>query len=183
MKRALPLFVFSLLILTACAQPNEGDSMEMEDKEPAMEEKMEKEMEKEDEGNVPKQAKKNVRGDAPAMEEAMMEDESDSDVAAEASTEYAVYSDEVIGNGKESVLFFHASWCPKCKANDGKLTSWYNSQEFGRSIYKIEFDDAGDLREKYGVTSQDTFILIDGDGNEISRAQFPSESALRDLLG
>ncbi|MDP7477347.1 MAG: thioredoxin family protein [Candidatus Peribacteraceae bacterium] len=102
-------------------------------------------------------------------------------VASESS--YTQYKDGVIGNGEESVLFFHATWCPACKANNEKLNAWYGSDSFGRSVYKIDFDTATDLRSQFGVTGQDTFILIDGNGNEVDRARFPSESVLRDLLG
>lgn len=96
---------------------------------------------------------------------------------------YTAFSSDVIGNGEESVLFFHAAWCPKCKANDGLLTTYYGAEAFPRSTYKIDFDSATELRAHYGVTGQDTFILIDGSGNEISRTRFPSPSALKDLLG
>ena len=97
--------------------------------------------------------------------------------------QYTGYVDGVVGNGMESVLFFHATWCPACKKNNGLLTSWYSSEEFSRSVYKIDFDTATDLRREFGVNGQDTFILIDGNGNEIQRVSFPSESALRALLG
>ena len=96
---------------------------------------------------------------------------------------YTAYRDGVLGNGKESVLFFHAAWCPKCRANDTKLQSFYGSGQYERSVYKIDYDTADDLKKQYGVTGQDTFILIDGDGNEMERISFPSESALKELLG
>ena len=96
--------------------------------------------------------------------------------------EYMTYQDGVIGNGEESVLFFHAAWCPYCIANDASLDEWYQSEVFPVSVYKIDYDTATELKQRFGVTQQDTFIRIDGDGNEIKRIGFPSESALRDLL-
>ena len=96
---------------------------------------------------------------------------------------YTAYTAGVVGNGEESVLFFHAPWCPKCKTNDGLLSSFYGSADYPRSVYKIDYDTAADLKAQFGVTGQDTFILIDGNGSEIERVRFPSESALRDLLG
>lgn len=95
---------------------------------------------------------------------------------------YTDYIDGAIGNGMESVLFFHAAWCPYCIANSTRLENWYASNDFQRSTYKIDFDTALNLRKEFGVTQQDTFILIDGNGNEVSRLSFPSETALRDLL-
>lgn len=96
---------------------------------------------------------------------------------------YSSYVDGVIGNGMESVLFFHAAWCPYCIANDMRLQNWYGSDAFPRSTYKIDYDTADELKKLFNVTNQDTFILIDGNGNELKRVTFPSESALRELLG
>ena len=102
-------------------------------------------------------------------------------VASEGS--YSQYAPGVIGNGKQSVLFFHATWCPKCKENDGRLKDFYGSADFPRSVYKIDYDAATDLKSQYGITGQDTFVLIDENGKEIKRVRFPSKDALRDLLG
>ncbi|MDP6561944.1 MAG: thioredoxin family protein [Candidatus Peribacteraceae bacterium] len=96
---------------------------------------------------------------------------------------YTQYADGVIGNGQESVLFFHATWCPKCKENDGRLKEFYGSSDYPRSVYKIDYDTSTDLKSQYGIIGQDTFILIDGNGNEVKRVRFPSREALRDLLG
>ena len=87
-------------------------------------------------------------------------------VAAE-NGKYVEYKEGVIGNGTSSVLFFYASWCPSCKANDELLTSWYNFEEFSRSVHKVDYDTYSELKKRYGVTGQDTFFLIDGGGNEI----------------
>jgi thiol-disulfide isomerase/thioredoxin len=125
------------------------------------------------------QANMDHKNDEP-MED-MEEKEMDTEVAAEGS--YTAYTDGVIGNGKTSVLFFHATWCPACKKNNGLLESWYNAEQFPRSVYKIDFDTATELRKQYGVNGQDTFVLIDGSGNEIERVSFPAQSALRALLG
>lgn len=96
---------------------------------------------------------------------------------------YRNYVDGVIGNDFESILFFHAAWCPYCIANNTKLEAWYAEKHFPRSVYKIDFDTADELKARFGVTNQDTFILIGRDGNEIKRVTFPSESDLLELLG
>lgn len=118
-------------------------------------------------------------------EEMAMMDEMDhgtSEVLAEQGI-YTEYHEGIIGNGQKSVLFFHATWCPKCKENDGRLKEFYGSSDYPRSVYKVDYDTSSDLKSQYGVTGQDTFILIDENGREIERVRFPSRSALRDLLG
>jgi len=121
------------------------------------------------------QAKKDV--------EMEREDEAEMDTELASEGSYTAFKDGVIGNGETSVLFFHATWCPACKKNNGLLESWYGAEQFMRSVYKIDFDTATELRKQFGVTGQDTFVLIDGSGNEIERVSFPSQSALRALLG
>lgn len=118
-------------------------------------------------------------------EEAMMEDDTDTQamVDTEVQGEFTVYQDGVLADGRAKVLFFHAEWCPKCQANTMKLNEWYGAESFPRSVYKIDYDTATALKQQYGVTGQDTFILVDGDGQEIERTTFPSEAKLRELLG
>lgn len=120
--------------------------------------------------------------DTVVMEETEEEHGGWTDQADDSGT-YGLYVDGAIGNGMESVLFFHAAWCPYCIENDKRLTALYGAEEFPRSVYRIDYDTATELKQMFGVTQQDTFILIDGNGNEIRRVSFPSESALRDLLG
>lgn len=179
------------------ADAGEGEKEEMADEPEEAEEvaqaPVQEEVAEEEEEQVAEIAVEEEEEEEVAVEEIVFDDpepEAEPEPAPVAeqaptavATSYSAYSDGVIGNGKESVLFFHAAWCPKCQSNDAKLSAWYEGNTFGRSIYKIDFDSATALRGKYGVTGQDTFILIDGAGNEISRARFPSEAALKEMLG
>src|SRR3989344_7594978 len=92
------------------------------------------------------------------------------------------YAEGIIGNGRQSVLFFWASWCPYCKTNDERLKKWEDDGLLDFNAYKVNYDTESDLKNRYGVVNQDTHILIDGDGDEIRRVTFPSEEALRDLV-
>lgn len=65
------------------------------------------------------------------------------------------------------VLFFHATWCPTCKAADDSLTS--NPVPPGLTIVKVDYDENLDLKEKYGVTVQHTFVQVDPDGKELAK--------------
>lgn len=96
---------------------------------------------------------------------------------------YTAYYDGVIGSGQESVLFFHATWCPACKANDANLTAWYAENAYARSVYKLDYDTNAELKQQFEVTSQDTFVLIDANGTLIEKVTFPTEAKLQELLG
>jgi eight-cysteine-cluster-containing protein len=96
--------------------------------------------------------------------------------------EYLPYQEGVIGGGTEIVLFFWASWCPNCQVNDQRITDWEDDGLLARNVYQINYDTATALRQQFGVNSQDTFILLDADGDELDRASFPSEQRLRGLV-
>jgi thiol-disulfide isomerase/thioredoxin len=67
------------------------------------------------------------------------------------------------------VLFFHATWCPTCKATEENLNADPASIPEGLAIVKVDFDNSDDLRQQYGVTTQHTFVQVDADGNELAK--------------
>lgn len=95
---------------------------------------------------------------------------------------YMPYEEGFIGDGEPAVLFFHATWCPICKRADELLTQWYEEEDFPLSVYQVDYDSAEDLKARYGVTYQHTFVLVDGEGNALRVLTAPSDSALRALL-
>lgn len=96
---------------------------------------------------------------------------------------YAAYHDGVIGNGETSVLFFHAAWCPYCQQADKDLTQWYGSTGFPLTVYKVDYDTQTELKSRYGVTTQHTFVKIDGSGNAVKTIVGPTDATLKALLG
>ena len=85
-----------------------------------------------------------------------------------AHIEYAAFAanPEMYQAGKV-VLFFHAGWCPTCQEANKNLTSDPASLPAGVTVVKTDFDTETDLRQKYGVGIQHTFVQIDADGNEL----------------
>jgi len=65
------------------------------------------------------------------------------------------------------VLFFHASWCPTCQAAEANLTS--QPVPDGLTVVKTDFDTMTELRQKYGVTVQHTFVQIDAGGAQLAK--------------
>jgi thiol-disulfide isomerase/thioredoxin len=113
-------------------------------------------------------------------------DSASSSVSAEPAktgeASYVPYTDGVVTNGKTKVLFFHAAWCPECKEADATLKSWFPSKDFARSVYKVDYDTAKELKVKYGVTYQHTFVVVDGNGAKLSLIQGPTDEQLKALL-
>lgn len=67
------------------------------------------------------------------------------------------------------VLFFHATWCPSCKALDNAINKDIESIPGNLTILKVDYDNATELKKKYGVTTQHTLVQVDADGNMIQK--------------
>lgn len=80
---------------------------------------------------------------------------------------YANYTQSGIKNDATNVLFFHAWWCPSCNSADKKLSSEIIPD--GLNILKTDFDSNLDLRKKYGVVAQHTFVQVDSEGTLITK--------------
>ena len=65
------------------------------------------------------------------------------------------------------VLFFHASWCPDCKATDTSLTA--DGVPDGLTVVKVDYDTETDLKKKYGITQQHTFVEVDPEQMAVSK--------------
>lgn len=86
---------------------------------------------------------------------------------------YQVYSPEALEAAQETdnniLLFFHATWCPSCRALDSELTSNLAEIPENLTIFKVNYDAETELKQQYGVTTQHTLVQIDSDGNEVTK--------------
>ena len=65
------------------------------------------------------------------------------------------------------VLFFHAPWCPSCRATEESIDA--DGVPDGLTLVKVDFDSATELRQKYGVTYQHTYVQVDPDGTAVKK--------------
>jgi thioredoxin 1 len=82
--------------------------------------------------------------------------------------EYGVEKVALANEGKV-VLFFHASWCPSCRALNSDIEANLSTIPEGVTILKTDYDKETELKKKYGVTTQHTLVQVDGDGNMITK--------------
>jgi thiol-disulfide isomerase/thioredoxin len=108
-------------------------------------------------------------------EMAMEGDEVNAEPAEEKTMKTGSYTDYSPSNltkatteGK-AVLFFHASWCPTCKKASEAFTSQPEAIPQGVTLLKTDYDTEKELKTKYGVTYQHTFVQVDAQGNEIAK--------------
>lgn len=67
------------------------------------------------------------------------------------------------------VLFFNAAWCSTCREARDNIESDLAGIPSDLTIVVVDFDTATDLRQKYGVTVQHTFVQIDAEGTELAK--------------
>jgi thioredoxin 1 len=69
--------------------------------------------------------------------------------------------------GSKVVYFFHATWCPSCRATDAAIGE--SGVPDGLTVVKVDYDTETGLRQQYGVTQQHTFVQVDGSGAELAK--------------
>lgn len=88
---------------------------------------------------------------------------------------YVTYSestlDQILEDQGRALLFFHANWCPTCRSADLSIKNEGSSLPENLTILKTDYDKELDLKRKYAVTIQHTFVLVDANMNEITKWQ------------
>jgi thioredoxin 1 len=164
----------------AMMMEGEGDAMMQKEEGAMMEKEAEKVMMQKEEGammekeaeEVMMKKEEGAMMEGEAMMEAegamMMESEEGAMMESEAGR-YEVYASEKLASSQDVVLFFKASWCPKCKALDADIKSRLGNIPADLTILEVDYDNSAELKKKYGVTYQHTFVQVDKAGNLIKK--------------
>ena len=103
----------------------------------------------------------------------MTEAPSASETTAVAAGDYIPYESFVTSGDKYSdskvVLFFNAVWCSTCQQARENIEASLGEIPENLAIVVVDFDSSIDLRKKYGVTVQHTFIEIDSAGEPLGK--------------
>lgn len=90
-------------------------------------------------------------------------------VTNDSSGNYVDYSIDFLDKyaDKRKVLFFHAGWCPTCRTAEKEIINRGDELPEDMVIVKVDYDKAKELKDKYVVTYQHTFVLVDDAGEKI----------------
>lgn len=107
-------------------------------------------------------------------EQKMMKNDSDTMMQEDKMLlNYIDYSSTTLAKASENngkpVLFFKASWCPTCQAADKAFLGNLDKIPAGVTVLKVDYDTEKDLKAKYGITYQHTFVQVDANGNELAK--------------
>lgn len=90
---------------------------------------------------------------------------SDRPIRADAYVEYGYRVIDMTPGTK--LLFFHAPWCPQCRALDKDILSADIPDDV--TVIRVDYDKNQELRQKYGVTIQTTLVKLDDDGDYVDK--------------
>lgn len=78
------------------------------------------------------------------------------------------------------VIFFHASWCPSCRALDKNIQESQGDIPADLVILKADYDTETEMKRQYGVTTQHTLVQVDANGSMITK--WSGGSQLADII-
>ena len=85
---------------------------------------------------------------------------------------YTNYSEPAVqnalNNGEKVVLFFYASRDPISRQLDQDIIKNLKQLPADVSVFKVDYDTENILKQKYGVKTQQTFVMIDADWNKLN---------------
>ena len=86
--------------------------------------------------------------------------------------------------GKPILIDVYADWCPTCKAQEPIVSELLTRPQFaGYTRLKVNFDTQKDVRRKFGVSQQSTFIVFRG-AKELGRSTGDTHlESIASLLG
>lgn len=73
-----------------------------------------------------------------------------------------------------SIVFFHATWCPKCKAQRPAVEQTASDPNFVSTVFfgQVDFEKNNDINSKYDVLGFPTIVIFK---NGIEKARFEGQ--------
>jgi thiol-disulfide isomerase/thioredoxin len=89
----------------------------------------------------------------------------------ELAPHYYHYSPETLQTALDkgiTVLYFWAPWCSTCTSLDLEIQDGKAQIPEHVTVLRVDYDKATELKKKYGVITQHTFVQVDQDGETLS---------------
>lgn len=93
---------------------------------------------------------------------------------------FGEYNTDKLAQSDYVILFFTAPWCPSCLEAQNNIEENKAYIPADTTILLVDFDQNLGVREKYDVTKQHTFVLLDREQNEVKR--WTNSTQLKDIL-
>jgi thioredoxin 1 len=91
--------------------------------------------------------------------------------AQDSPSRYGIYEADRSNIAAEgyTVLFFHAKWCPTCRAAEADIIDNLHNIPPTITILKVDYDAESELKKQYSIVSQHTFVVVDANGMELTK--------------
>lgn len=93
------------------------------------------------------------------------------------STEKAAWT---LAKSQTVVYFFAATWCPDCQSTYKDLKANFSLLPSNLTLVFVNYDKAKDLKVKYGITAQHTFVVIGASGEK--KKVFSGTNTVADIV-
>lgn len=118
-------------------------------------------------------------------------DSSPTNLSEDSSGNYLVYSEAayLAAADKKRVLFFYANWCPICAPVNVEIQRRSAELPDNLVILRVNYNDSDTdeaeraLAQKYGITYQHTFVLVDSAGRELKKWNGGDLDQILDMVG
>lgn len=84
---------------------------------------------------------------------------------------------KALADKRPVVLYFWASWCPICRADEPVIKQRIESSGLPVAGFRVDFDTQSDLKQQFRIPYQHTTVMLDADGNESARFTGPVDDA------
>lgn len=95
---------------------------------------------------------------------------------------YREYAEKLVGRGKSSVLFFAKEGDPFSVRSDAAIRAVYGTGAAVVTTYRLDYPTSTGARIKYGVVVEDTFVLLDAQGQRVTSLIHPTVEEIRIIL-
>jgi len=87
------------------------------------------------------------------------------------TSRYVEYSKSAFAEAadKKRVIYFHANWCPICRPTNEEFMQRASDIPDDVVVFKTDYDTETELKKKYAITYQHTFVQVDKQGNEVTK--------------
>lgn len=130
------------------------------------------------------------KDDGITPDDGVMEDKDGSEADSQTMTEdseptsgtpyYIAYSNTEFNRAleakKATLLYFWASWCPICQAEEPKIKSAVESSGLNVAGFRVNFDTEDMLKEKFNIPYQHTTVILNTQGVETARFTGPTSN-------
>ena len=108
----------------------------------------------------------------------------DENIKTKTAGTYAPYSADQLSKASSGnvVLFFKASWCPTCVSTEKDINSNLDKIPSDLTILAVDYDKETELKKKYGITTQHSFVKVDKDGKELKKSPYGQTKTLENII-